>query len=249
MKKILLFFILTQFCFSQKSAIKGKIISESTNLEGIHVINKTLNKGVVTTSGGYFAIQANEKDILVFSAVHLEAVNHIVNKEDFSVELLFIKMNALVSPLEEVIMTKYKNITPETLGIIPTGMKTYTPAERRLKVASEMKTEMTVNAGNESGVSLSFDAIINSMSGRTSMLKKEFNVERKELLEEQIIQTFGKKYFIVNHKIPDDYVDSFILYLIDDANFEFAFLNENNLRMKLILTQKSIDFLKLLNSN
>ncbi|RBA29524.1 carboxypeptidase-like regulatory domain-containing protein [Flavobacterium tibetense] len=249
MKKFLLFLLVANFCFSQKSEIKGKIISESTNLEGIHVINKTQNKGVVTTSGGYFTIHANEKDTLIFSAVHLEAVNHVVKKEDFSAELLFVKMNALVSPLEEVTMTKYKNITPEALGIIPIGMKTYTPAERRLKAASEMKTEMTVNAGNESGVSLSFDAIINSMSGRTRMLKKEFNVERKELLEQQIIQTFGKKYFIVKHKIPDDYVDSFILYLIDDANFEFAFLNENNLRMELILTQKSIDFLKLLNSN
>ena len=112
-----------------------------------------------------------------------------------------------------------------------------------------MKTEMTVNAGNESGVSLSFDAIINSMSGRTRILKKEFNLERKELLKEQIIQTFGKKYFILKHKIPEDYVDSFILYLIDDANFGVAFLNENNLRKELILTQKSNNFLMLLNSN
>ena len=94
MKKILLFLLVFNFSFSQKSEIKGKIVSESSNLEGIHVINKTQNKGVVTSSGGYFTIFANEKDTLIFSAVHLEAMNHIVKKEDFSAELLFIKMNA-----------------------------------------------------------------------------------------------------------------------------------------------------------
>ena len=233
MKKILLFFILTNFCFSQKSEIKGKVISESTNLEGIHVINRTQNKGVVTTSGGYFTIHANEKDTLIFSAVNLEAVNHIVKKEDFSAELLFIKMNALVSPLEEVTMTKYKNITPEALGIIPKGMKTYTPAERKLKTASEMTV----------GTIVSLDAIINGISGRTAMLKKELKVERKELLMQQILEDYHTKYFKDELGIPEANIDGFLFYAVENEELAKAVKSGNKPVVGLLLSDLAINFL------
>jgi hypothetical protein len=217
MKKILLFFILTQFCFSQKSAIKGKIISESTNLEGIHVINKTLNKGVVTTSGGYFTIQANEKDTLIFSAVYLEAVNHIVKKEDFSEDLLFIKIKALVSTLEEVTMTKYKNITAEALGIIPKGIKTFTPAERRLAAAGEFKwySPLLIPLGG-----MSVDGLINAISGRKDMLKKNLEVERKEFFMEDVLLTYGTTFFTIQLKIPEENLRGFLFYIAEDKAFK-----------------------------
>mgnify|MGYP006187960057 FL=1 len=237
MKIILLFFILTHFCFSQKSEIKGKIISESTNLEGIHVINKTQNKGVVTTSGGYFAIQAIEKDTLIFSAVNLEAVNHVVKREDFSLELLFIKMKALVSQLEEVTMTKYKNITPEALGIIPTGMKTYTPAERKLKTASEITL----------GTIVSLDAIINGISGRTAMLKKELKVERKELLMQQILENYERAYFNKELGIPEEYVEGFLFFAVESDELAKAIKNGNKPVAGLLLSDLAINFLAISN--
>lgn len=233
MKKILLFLLVFNFSFSQKSEIKGKIVSESSNLEGIHVINKTQNKGVVTSSGGYFTIFANENDTLIFSAVHLEAVNHIVKKEDFSVELLFIKMNALVSPLEEVTMTKYKNITPEALGIIPKGMKTYTPAERKLKTASEMTV----------GTIISLDAIINGISGRTAMLKKELKVERKELLMQQILENYDTKYFKDELGIPEANIDGFLFYAVENEELARAVKSGNKPVVGLLLSDLAINFL------
>lgn len=233
MKKILLFLLVFNFSFSQKSEIKGKIVSESTNLEGIHVINKTQNKGVVTSSGGYFSIFAKEKDTLIFSAVHLEAMNHIVKKEDFSAELLFIKMNALVSSLEEVTMTKYKNITPEALGIIPKGMKTYTPAERKLKTASEMTV----------GTIISLDAIINGISGRTAMLKKELKVERKELLMQQLLENYDIKYFKDELGIPDANIDGFLFYAVENEELAKAIKNGNKPVAGLLLSDLAINFL------
>jgi hypothetical protein len=216
--------------------IKGKIISESSNLDGIHVINKTKKNGVVSERGGYFIIPASENDTLMFSAVHLEAVTYVVKKGDFNKELLFIQMNALINKLDEVIITEYKNINAVALGIIPADQKTYTPAERKLKTASEMTV----------GTIVSLDAIINSISGRTSMLKKEVKIERKEMLMEKIVDYFNEDYIEKTLKIPFNYVEGFLFYAVENEELVSAIKNKNKAIIGLILNDLALNYLTLL---
>lgn len=79
---------------------------------------------------------------------------------------VLIKMTPKPGQLDEVVITKYRNINALDLGVLSKPAKEYTPAERRLKAASSY--DLTVGTYN----SVSLDAIINSISGRTAMLKK-----------------------------------------------------------------------------
>ncbi len=246
-KKLFFFFLLfPAFVFSQNdSIIKGKVVSESSLLEGIHVVNLSKRNGVVTDSRGYFQIKAKVSDTLQFSAVNLKATRYILKQTDFPNDLLLIKMESLITELEEVAIINYKNINTVALGIIPANQKTYTPAERKLKTASEFKPESTFYFGGTTGVSLSFDAILNAISGRTTMLKNELVVERKELLQAKTSDYFERKYFVETLKIPDEFVDGFLFYIVDNEKFVNAMKDKNKTMATFILSELAVEYLKL----
>ena len=164
-KRLLLFlFFFSLLGWAQSDTIiKGKVVSTSSSLEGIHILNLNKGIGIATDDRGYFTIRVAIGDTLQFSAIHLIATKHIIEKDDFGENLLFVEMKSKLNELEEVTIVQYKNINAVSLGIIPKNQKTYTPAERKLKAASEMSI----------GTIISIDPLLNWISGRTRMLKKE----------------------------------------------------------------------------
>ena len=193
-KKLFFFFLLIPaFLFSQNdSIINGKVVSESSLLEGIHIINLSKKNGAVTDARGYFQISAKVSDTLQFSAVNLKARRYVLTANDFSKDLVFVKMESLITELDEVAIIQYKNINAVALGIVPANQKTYTPAERKLAAAEDFKwySPLLIPLGG-----MSFDGLINSINGRTAMLKKELEVEKKELLMTKIENQFETNYF------------------------------------------------------
>ena len=227
------------------SIVSGKIVSESSLLEGIHVINLSKRNGAITDARGYFQIKAKVSDTLQFSAVNLKATRYVMKQSDYSNDLLLIKMESLITELEEVAIINYKNINAVALGIVPANQKTYTPAERKLKTASEFKPESTFYFGGTTGVSLSFDAILNAISGRTTMLKNELVVERKELLQAKTSDYFERKYFIETLKIPDEFVDGFLFYIVENEKFVNAMKDKNKTMATFVLSELAVEYLKL----
>ena len=55
-----------------------------------------IKNGVVTDSRGYFEISAKISDTLQFSAVNLKARRYVLTTNDFSKDLVFVKMEALI---------------------------------------------------------------------------------------------------------------------------------------------------------
>lgn len=124
-KKLFFFFLLIPaFVFSQNdSIINGKVVSESSLLEGIHIINLSKKNGAITDSRGYFQISAKISDTLQFSAVNLKARRYVLTANDFLKDLVFVKMESLINELDEVAIIKYKNINAVALGIVPANQK------------------------------------------------------------------------------------------------------------------------------
>lgn len=244
-QKLCFFFcLLPLLLFAQDdSIIKGKVVSNSPNLEGVHVINRSQKKGTVTLQGGYFTLNAKVSDTIIFSAVHLEAVQHIVKKEDFGEDLLFVKLEPLLNHLDEISVIKYKNINAVALGIVPAGQKTYTPAERKLYTAT--------GGGNRYGLSssVSLDGILNSISGRTKMLKKEVQIERKEMLLEELNSDFSDSYLIDKLNIPREYINGFMYYIVERESFIKIYKTNNKTATEFLLIELSVEYIKLKNLN
>ncbi|MCD0470842.1 carboxypeptidase-like regulatory domain-containing protein [Flavobacterium sp. JAS] len=213
--------IVVQISFGQNTASKeimGQIVEKTTSVDGVNIINNTSQVSAMSDSNGMFSILGKEGDVLVFSSVNLEPLKHRITAEDLAATSILIRMTAKEIELKEVVVNENANITAENLGIIPYGQKKYTPAERKVYTAT----------------STSVDKLLNMISGRTTMLKKEVNVEKKEMLFRKMEYLFEENYYTDRLKIPVDDIKGFQLYCVDDAEFAVS-LNTKNKTMSMFL--------------
>ena len=210
--------------YSQDPSIKeirGKIIADSVAVDRINIINLSTEKTITSDVNGFFTIPAKEGDVLFFTAVNLEGLRKIIEKQDLAQTVLVIKMNSKSIILKEVIIND-NSITAEKLGIIPYGQKKYTPAERKLYTA-------TSGGG--------IDGLLNTISGRKAMLKKEIIVEKKEMLLAKFSTLFEEKYYIDNLKIPQEHISGFQYYCVDDKDFADALNTKNKWKAMFLISK------------
>ncbi len=229
---IIILFFLFQSGFSQ-TLLKGKVISEASNIDGIHVINLTNKKNTATEKGGFFSILAKPTDTLLVSGMQIKGVQLVLKSSDFLESLFFVRLQPQINQLDEVIVKNYSEINAVSLGIIPKGTRTYTPAQRRLKVAA--KPDVSFNAGMMAGGSVGLDPLINLISGRTAMLKKELKVEEKERLLVRLSNLYKETYFIDDLKIPAEYIKGFQIYVLDNERLINAIKAKNTTLTSFLL--------------
>jgi len=230
---ILLFLFLAQISFGQTSGVKeimGQVFEESSSVEGVNIINNNTQITTVTDENGMFSIVAKEGDVLVFSSVNMEPLKRRISVEDLNSASIQIKMTAKQIELKEVVVNDNMGITAENLGIIPHGQKTYTPAERKLYTAK----------------STSVDKILNGISGRTAMLKKEVKVEKKEMLFRKLEYLFDDNYYTERLRISLEDIKGFQLYCVEDSEFAVSLNSKNKTMSMFLITELARKYLKIL---
>ena len=235
MNKILILLFIYQMTFAQNTGEKslhGKISVASGTVEGVTIVNLVNEKSTVSDSNGEFYILAKAEDLLVFTSVNLEYHRKIIEEEDVKADVFIVKMTAKITELKEVIVNKHPEINAVSLGISPKGIKKYTPAERRLKTAEEFHwySPLLIPLGG-----MSVDGLINSISGRTAMLKKELEVEKKERLLSIIDALYKKDYFTKTLEIPADYIKGFQYYCVEDKIFVEVLKTKNKTKIELLI--------------
>jgi hypothetical protein len=219
---LFLFFQITFGQTKEAKQISGKILAESISVEAVNVINNTTQRTTVSDANGLFSIVVNEGDVLIFSAVNLESLRKKITKQDLLLDVVKVQMTAKSIDLKEVIINEHPEITAENIGVIPYGQKKYTPAERKLYTA-------TSGGG--------IDGLLNTISGRKAMLKKEIVVEHKEQLLVRIDYLFEEKYYVETLKIPVDYIRGFQYYCIDDVSLAAALRSKNKTMVMFLIVQ------------
>jgi len=216
--------LLVQVVFGQTNntkEIRGKITADSVAVDRITIVNIATEKVIVSDATGSFNIPVKEGDVLVFTAVNLEALRRKITKQDLLEEVIAVIMLPKSIILNEVIVNE-SSITAESLGIIPYGQKKYTPSERKLYTA-------TSGGG--------IDGLLNTISGRKAMLKKEIIVEKKEQLLARIDVLFEDKYYTETLRIPSDYIKGFQYYCVDDVAFANALRAKNKTLIMYLIVQ------------
>ncbi|WP_410878729.1 hypothetical protein [Myroides sp. DW712] len=184
-------------------ALHGKIVSRSKNLEGIYVSNINTGDALLTEPGGYFSIDAQENDTLMFSGPLFIGYRYVLDDIDFKRDIVLIPLepNDLNRQLNEIVIT---HISSASLGLVPAGARRYTPAERRLYTAT-----------SGSGI-IPVSAIVNWISGRTAMLKKALKYEKQEMRKDKFLHVMDDYVLIKDYSIPKDYVVGFAYFVSDD---------------------------------
>ena len=211
--------------------IKGKVNADINDLEGINVENVESEKTTVTDKQGYFYINARVGETLVLSSVQLKKVYRIINESDLDKELIYILMSAKTVELKEVVIEK-SEINAVSMGIVSKDQKNYTPAERKVRTAT-------------TGL---LDPLLNKISGRTEMLKKEVVVEKNEKALVRLEYLFEENYFVEKLKIPQEFVKGFQYYAVENVDLQKALKAKNKTLAKFLMINLSKEYLQTIQS-
>jgi len=235
----ILFLGLTQIVLGQE-LLKGRVASNAGDIEGIYVVNAQTEVMAITDAFGSFSIAAKTGDTLVFSSIQFKEYRIIVSQENFSDLDFSVKLSPVIHQLQEVIIKRYDNINSVSLGIIPGDQKSYTAAERKLQTATGLNA--TANAGTMAGGSVSADPLLNFISGRTAMLKKEVAVEKKEAFMKLLENMFKPEHFVDRLKIPLEYVKGFEYYVVDNDKFTAILNAKNRTTVEFLLGELAVKY-------
>jgi hypothetical protein len=88
------------------------------------------------------------------------------------------------------------------------------------------------------------DPMINAITGRTAMLKKELEVERKELALAALTTKLDSLYFADQLHLAPDQVKAFQYYAVENAEVRALVKSDNLIPLKFKLSQLLVEFLK-----
>ncbi|WP_366186765.1 hypothetical protein [Flavobacterium ovatum] len=214
---------------SPKIQVNGRVSSTMVNLEGVYVINLKTEQMVQTDKSGDFVIPAVKGDTLVFSMFQYTRVKVVLTDENLAGQKVIVTMLPVMNYLDEVVIKTYSHVNAVSLGIISSSQRSYSPAERKLKAASDF--------GGSGGASVGLDPLLNLISGRTAMLKKELEVEKKEKFIRQLEYMFEQAHFVGKLKIPLLYVKGFIYYAVENPKFTKVLETKNKVSIEFLLAQ------------
>lgn len=221
--------LVSPFAFCQVSndakIIQGKIISNSSSVSEIEVVNILSEKSVKVDDNGEFQIAAKEDDVLVFVSKTFEPYQKTIDCQAYETQKIEIEMIPKGIELNEVIINQYAGINARELGIISKNQKRYTVAERRL-------------ASNSGGIG----GLINTLSGRKEMLKKELEIETKETNLSKLKKMFDTSYYLKSCHISADKIIAFQYYCIENKNFERLINTGNRGEILFYMLQLAITF-------
>ena len=210
-------------------ACRGKVNADMTNLEGVYVINLNTENAAITDAKGFFTINAKAGDSLLLSSVQFKSVTKAITKQDLS-SLFFVTMHPIMNELKEVVV-KRPSVSAESLGIIPYGQKKYTPAERKIFTAT-------------SGFGI--DPLLNLFSGRTTMLKKELEVEKKEGYLVQLENLFDNNHYVNTLHIPAEYVKGFLYFAVENPKFTRVLKTKNRTSIEFLMSELATQYIQII---
>ena len=237
MKYFLLFLLSIPQLFFAQQDLKGKVVVDDMPVEGVLIVNYKTKQNTVTNELGEFVIKASPNDIITIASPKIEGVDVRLFEHSFHQVPLLIRVKWKAKQLDEV---KVENITTKTVGI-PQPVRTYTPAERKLKTAGDLKwySPLLIPVGG-----MSVDGLLNKISGRTAMLKKELQLEKYETNYKKLKQIFPNDFYIDTLKIDSEYVEGFLIYASENPKIISIMLTKNQPQLKFALMELSVKFME-----
>ncbi|MBF0694296.1 MAG: hypothetical protein IR153_04475 [Flavobacterium sp.] len=210
-----------------REIITAQVVSSSDPVAGAIIVNISTEKEVFSDENGNFKMLLGVGDFLIISHPSYEYRRTTVTATDLKSNPFVINVFPITNQLQEVVVT---NTAKDDLVMRHKDKKKFTPGERRLYAA---------NSGP-------VDIIINALSGRTNMLKKELQVEMNERLLARIETIWPPEFYTETLQIPEDYIKGFQLYLIGDAEFVAAVRARNKTLMEFLVSKQAADYNKII---
>ncbi len=263
---LILFFTVQLYAQESNTYIQGKVLSGSTPIENIHIINRSTNKGTISNKKGNFKIYVRVNDTITFSGVQFYTKTMIISKIEIHQKFLNILLYDKINELEEVNL-EYKDLSGnllvdskkvmDSISKIQSGALNFAIMDFSLTSISVAKqldedrlpdsTDPMMPLGGDILGLLSFvlKPAIKEVS-KIGKKKRQQKAEEKryqnalELLPEKIRKDLGDNFFEQTLKISTDQIDDFILYCVKNGAGELFLKNKKMEMIDVFLTESKI---------
>lgn len=244
--------MITVSVFSQeKEVLSGQIITDETLSSPVHIINVTRRKGGVSELSGYFSVEVNIGDSLVFSSVQYKKETLVVTRQTLQDNNFTIKLKEDLTELDEVKLHKLSgNLANDISGIKTFNKFDLNAPMRRKPPPSQVERQLYTATTGPGGTRLSvlgvltgtipLDPVINAISGRTARLKKIKAKNEFKFIIEKAIYLIPENTLIEDFEIEETEVMIFVYYCAE--NYDLEILLDNPLELYEFFKSKSIEF-------
>lgn len=238
---------LVGFLNAQRINISGQLLADD-DVEGLHILNKSAAKYIISNEDGNFVILAKVSDTLYMSGVKYKAQQLIITASiielgEFSVQLIE-KVNALNEVVVGEILTgslqsdlENSDAKPDInfydLGIPGNTDLPLTQSERRLHDSDHGQFV------NYYGIALTINLhkILNRINGDTKEYKERIKRESNELCINRLQSEYSNTLFEAI-AIPENFRSEFFQFCMEDKQFTAICEGENTINEVSFLLEK-----------
>ncbi len=226
-----------QFCFGQTLARKplhGMVVNDSVNVQSGYVLNVNSNSRTFIKAKGFFDIIAKTNDTLLFSSLGLKSKKVVLAEKDFAVSVLVVKMNTLINPLKEVVVTK--TVLKPNLGRIQNIIDTeYFDDKQSSPDNPLMPTKIKYGMDIDRIGKMIWKSFFKETSG------KEKDVDFGDFTE--IVPKRIHQFFFTNTlKLKEDEIGLFLIYCENDPKSKALLRPEAEFELIEFLVNKNEEF-------
>ncbi|UII20350.1 carboxypeptidase-like regulatory domain-containing protein [Fulvivirga ligni] len=242
---ILTFFGVAAFAQEAEIEITGRIIDSETNepVPYVHVINKTVNKGVVSNTEGRFWVTMDKSDTLVFSSIGFESYAYTI-KEDVATDKIdiTIALNMSTMELQPVKVFAFRDEKALKQAILNMQVPIGAGDDKEPVIATGFVRPKWTSA--EGGISMGgpFSAIYNKVSKEAKEKKKLQQFQRSYDRQLLAKSKYNEKVVIELTGLPEDKVEDFMQYCKLEESF---IMNSTEYEIAVAVNQCLTKFIKL----
>ena len=216
----------------------GKVISDSLDISGIHVVNKNSGSTTITNRKGEFSIGAQPTDTILFSAVHIKLQALVLDSLVLSQPVINVYIEHAVNELEEVVV-KPHNLTgnladdvtaapPPPINFKDVGIPGF-EGERREKIRYSSTGNLILSTLLLPIMPLDIEGVYKQISGYNKRLRQSRKLNTQLQTVYRMIAFYGTAFLQREFTLGEEEVYGFVLAFIENSpEMQMDFLNGNH---------------------
>ena len=242
----LVFFLTTVSMYSllgQEKTIIGTI-TNTVDVEGIHILNTTSRFNTVTTANGEFRILVRPLDTLLVSSVSYVPEKIIITQQAYNEGKLSITLEPLVNELDEVFLgpkltgnleQDIKTIkTEKSLNFDDVGIPGFkgVPEEKIPHLLGQVITPTAIN----------IEGLYKYLNGYYKKLRIQRKWQNENVMVSKVLAKYGSAFFWESYQIPEERVYDFLLFCIETSSLQSDFKKGNFASIFQIFSEKGREY-------
>ena len=208
----------------------GEVVSDTLNISGLHVINKTSGAKSITDKVGVFKIGVKKNDTIVISSIQTKTKVIIVNSKIFNQDLITIYLEPFVNELENVEVRPH-NLTgnifndmnnsgvKNDINFSDVGIPGF-KGKRAEKIVYKNDMQILLNVLLLPVMPLDIEGVYKQLSGYYEVVKKGRILDKKYNSVTAIIEFYGLNFFIKNYNLENSEVYEFVVGAMENSDIE-----------------------------